>query len=405
MATRYRILIADDSLVVRKLLRDLLSTDYEVVGEAANGREAVTLAEELLPDLVIMDVTMPELNGIQATRQILARLPGADVVILSAKTDHESVRDGLEAGARDYLGKPPKPGEIQAVVQRVLDQRAARRKERTHQTSEDLPGRGIWSFVGDVGAAGRTTFMLSLANELQTLGGSVVVVEGDLAFGDVGFFLDLAPAGGTVADAMDPFEDITNPFMEKCVRVHESGLHVLAMPALAEPVVDRPPERLVELLTFLRRTYDYVLVDLPAGLPERYLAVLDESHYILPVGRGLPERLKNFRNLVRVLEFCGYDEQILCPVLCLTLEENVSKVVERFQLEVHAFLPRDKSAVEKAARSGMPVSRVAPRSPYTQKVRNFLGRLLDLPGASEPRRRNTGFLARLGGLITSPKAS
>lgn len=102
-----RIMIADDHAIVRQGLRSLLESHggIEVVGEAEDGRTAVRLAEELRPDVIIMDVTMPDLNGVEATRQICERRPEARVIILSVHADKRIIRESLKAGALGYVLK------------------------------------------------------------------------------------------------------------------------------------------------------------------------------------------------------------------------------------------------------------------------------------------------------------
>lgn len=101
-----RILIADDHSLFRDGLRSLLSANgHEVIGEARNGREAVQLAQELEPDLVLMDVSMPELDGLEATRMLTAAMPGVKVVILTASEDDAKLFDAIKAGAQGYLLK------------------------------------------------------------------------------------------------------------------------------------------------------------------------------------------------------------------------------------------------------------------------------------------------------------
>ncbi len=102
-----RILVADDHEVVRRGLRTLLEAqpEFQVCGEAANGREAVQKAKECKPDLVVMDIAMPELNGLEATREILRALPQTEVLILTMHESEQVVREVLEAGARGYVLK------------------------------------------------------------------------------------------------------------------------------------------------------------------------------------------------------------------------------------------------------------------------------------------------------------
>lgn len=116
-----RILLADDHTVVRHGVRMILTAeeDLEVVGEAANGREAVSEAERLQPDVVVMDVTMPELNGIEATRRIGEVAPRSRVLALSMHKDSVYVREILRAGARGYLLKDSPEGDLVNAVRAV----------------------------------------------------------------------------------------------------------------------------------------------------------------------------------------------------------------------------------------------------------------------------------------------
>jgi DNA-binding NarL/FixJ family response regulator len=118
---KIRILLADDHAVVRQGFKMILSAqpDMEVVGEAANGREAVELAEQVKPDIVLTDVAMPELNGIEATRRLLASLPHSRVIALSMHKDSVYVREVLRAGARGYLLKDSGAEDLVRAIRAV----------------------------------------------------------------------------------------------------------------------------------------------------------------------------------------------------------------------------------------------------------------------------------------------
>ena len=116
-----RILLADDHGIVRKGLRALLEglAEAEIVGEAADGREAVRLAAELTPDVVVMDVAMPQLNGIDATAQIVKREPRTGVIMLSVHSDESYVLRALGAGAKGYLLKDTADADLLRAVESV----------------------------------------------------------------------------------------------------------------------------------------------------------------------------------------------------------------------------------------------------------------------------------------------
>jgi two-component system, NarL family, response regulator LiaR len=113
-----RVVIADDHTVVRKGIRDLLSDedDITVVGEARNGHEAVDLALALQPDVVVMDIAMPELSGVEATRQLRAQVPSVRVLVLTAYDDDPYIYGLLDAGASGYILKTAESREIVRAV-------------------------------------------------------------------------------------------------------------------------------------------------------------------------------------------------------------------------------------------------------------------------------------------------
>jgi DNA-binding NarL/FixJ family response regulator len=128
-ATRHprviRVLIADDQRVVREGLALVLGLlpDVDVVGTASDGAEAVALAGDLHPDIVLMDLRMPRCDGVEATRRLRDLEPGIKVVVLTTYSDDGSVLDALRAGARGYLTKDAGGTEIRQALQRVLDAR------------------------------------------------------------------------------------------------------------------------------------------------------------------------------------------------------------------------------------------------------------------------------------------
>lgn len=116
-----RVLLTDDHAIVRKGVRALLATepDIQIIGEASNGAEAVTQAEALCPDVILMDLMMPKLDGIEATRQITVKIPGARVIVLTSFAADEKVFPAIKAGALGYLLKDSGPEELVRAIRQV----------------------------------------------------------------------------------------------------------------------------------------------------------------------------------------------------------------------------------------------------------------------------------------------
>jgi DNA-binding NarL/FixJ family response regulator len=123
--TNLRILVADDHDIIRRGLKELLTSrpGWEVCAEAKTGREAVTLAEQLKPDVVVMDISMPDLNGLEAARKIRKSLPRAEILILTLHFSDQLVREIVEAGVRAYIMKSDADRDLVAAVEALANHR------------------------------------------------------------------------------------------------------------------------------------------------------------------------------------------------------------------------------------------------------------------------------------------
>ena len=116
-----KVLIADDATFMRMMIKSIITKQgYEVVGEAENGKQAVDLYFETTPDLVTMDITMPEMDGIEAVQAIMAKAPDAKIIMCSAMGQQSMVMEAIQAGAKDFIVKPFQPDRIMQALEKVL---------------------------------------------------------------------------------------------------------------------------------------------------------------------------------------------------------------------------------------------------------------------------------------------
>lgn len=157
-----RVLLADDHTLLREgLRRSLEDAGVEVVGEAADGEQAVRLAAESRPDVVLMDVSMPRMGGVEATRAIRERMPDVEVVILTMHADASVVNDAVRAGAAGYLVKDCTTDDIVSLLQAVADGEAT--------LSPDLASSMLAAARGDAGASAREHLLTQREEEVLKL--------------------------------------------------------------------------------------------------------------------------------------------------------------------------------------------------------------------------------------------
>ena len=117
-----RVLIADDASFMRQMIREIIEPEgFEVVGEASDGVEVVESYHDLEPDLVMMDIVMPKCSGIDAVKEIVAKAPGARIVMCSALGQETLVMEALQAGAKDFIVKPFKPDAVLSTLKKVSE--------------------------------------------------------------------------------------------------------------------------------------------------------------------------------------------------------------------------------------------------------------------------------------------
>ncbi len=122
-----RVLIVDDVAFMRMLLKDMMTkAGHEVVGEATNGKEAVEKYRDLKPDLVFMDTIMSEMNGIEATKEIMRLNPNAKIIICSAMGQQMMVMEAMQAGAKDFVVKPFREDKVMETLSKVMNENSSK---------------------------------------------------------------------------------------------------------------------------------------------------------------------------------------------------------------------------------------------------------------------------------------
>jgi DNA-binding response OmpR family regulator len=373
MSPKQRILVVDDDPAALRLTGYIFHrADYEV-HVAANGAEGLSKVEEIKPDLIILDVMMPDMSGLEVCEQLrvnpaTARLP---IIMLSARGQVHDKVSGFKVGADDYVPKPVDPAELLARAEALLQRTAF----------DQAPLAYTIAVVGAKGGVGVTTVAVNVATALTTQGYSVLLAELRDHRGTAAHSLNIALAqdlGGLLA--MDPSEISRKEVFRRVIR-HASGLRVLAAPkdAAGYPLTALHVEVLLDALS---ADAEFLVLDLPAVAGEAVRLALEQANQILLVTE--PESLSMTcarADLETMREWGVFDQTGLVVVSRSrsTMLLNTADVENQLGTSVFGTVPPAPEAFNEVARMKAPIVIAKPEALAA-------GALVELAGTLQERR-------------------
>jgi pilus assembly protein CpaE len=364
MADRIRVLIVDDISETRDHLAKLLGfePDIEVVGTASSGAEAIELAARILPDVVLMDINMPDMDGITATESLSAKVPSAAVVMMSVQGEADYLRRSMLAGAREFLVKPFSSDELTASIRQVNArerEKADRIASRPAVRAQDPTAEGqVVAVFSPKGGVGRTTIAVNLAVAASSgLGKKVTLVDASFQFGDVAVLLNLNPKGKSMAELVPQLEQGSDPeSVEAFTLTHSSGMHVLLAPPSPEMAEMITPAGVKHVIEILRQHSELVVVDCAAWFNDTLLGILDLADVVLTVLTLEITSIKNTRLFLEVAEQLGYSHkiQLVLNRADTTLGIRVADVEHSIGRKVDHTIVSDGRVVVYALNRGVP---------------------------------------------------
>ena len=328
VAEPIKVVIVDDILETRDHLAKLLGFENDIVvaGSVGSGEEALKLAIEEPVDVLLLDINMPGMDGIETAEQLSVRAPTTSIIMMSVQGEPDYLRRAMLAGAREFLVKPFSSDELSASIRQVhqrdrlkLDRVAGTLPVSGNGVHVEAPRRGpgqVVTFFAPKGGVGRTTLAVNFAAAAKTeLNKRVALVDGGLQFGDVGVLLNLNPKNQSIADLARELQTGDTDTVESTLVEHSTGVRVLMAPPSPEMAELVTPDHLSRIIGALRQTHDLVVIDSTALLQDATLAFFDQSDVILTVLTLEITNIKNIRQFLALADQLGYSEDKVQLVL------------------------------------------------------------------------------------------
>ena len=405
-----KVLIVDDIPETRDHLTKLLGFEQEidVAGTAGSGEDAIRVSLDLRPDVIVMDINMPGMDGVAAAEIISQRLPSSPIIMMSVHGEAEQLRRAIAAGAREFLVKPFSADEFSTTIKRVYEKELGRREQLQAVVPAPVTGAAmaetavedhqVVAIFSPKGGAGRTTIATNLALALQReTGGRICLVDANLQFGDVGVLLNLNPKNRSVLDAInggEPDADLLN----SVVIDHSAGIRVLLAPPSPEGADLITAVYLRKIVDLLRQSHDWVVVDLPPSLTDHSLGVMDAADQIVVLSALEITTIKNVRLFLEVADQLEYDRSKLRLVINRSDSSQgirISDVEASIRRPIDGTVVSDGRLAVLAVNRGVPFVVSHPDAALSRDITRLARTLVGEPGtATTTEKPRKGLFAR-----------
>ncbi len=366
---KIRVLIVDDIQETRENIRRMLQFDpsIEIIGEARTGREAIDLSHQLQPEVVVMDINMPDMDGLAATEAIRKRLPYIQIIILSVQYESSYMRRAMLAGARDFLSKPPMIDELTNAIRQagklaIEEKRKAQVNFATLEAaSSSAAGQRILGKIIVVyspkGGVGCTTIATNVALGLQSETSPTALVDASLQFGDIAVFLN-EQGRNTILDLAPRADELDPEIIEEVMIKHPgSKLDILAAPPRPEFADDVNSDQFSKVIRYLQRLYSFIIIDTTSYLTDVVQACLDIANVIILVATQDIPSIKSSNLFLGLSDASGINrKRILFVVNRFDKRISISgeRIGESLRQPVEVIIPFEDRVVTSSINRGTP---------------------------------------------------
>ncbi|MEW6661241.1 MAG: AAA family ATPase [Bacillota bacterium] len=404
---KIQVLIVDDVAQTRKEIHRLLQfeNDMTVVGEASNGQEAVALALELQPDVILMDINMPVIDGITATQRISMEVPKAATIIISIQGEHEYLKKAMMAGAREYLVKPLASEELVFAIRRVYELAQTRnlsqqRYGEAQAAKNKREGRFIMVF-SPKGGVGKTTIATNTAIALaQQKQGKTALMDLDLQFGDVALMLNL-DTKRNISELSREEDELDAELVNSYLIPHFSGVRVLIGPPIPQEAELVKPAHISNILTAAKQQMDHIVLDTAPGLSDLNLDLWEMCHHLLLVVTPDLATLKSAKACLDVMASLNvvHKTSIILNRHNLKMGIKAADIEKILGTKIWRQVPNDEDVVTQAVNKGLPFVLGQSAAAISHSIADLAEGLIGNEGQAQAAGRKKGLAARIFNLL------
>lgn len=397
MAGNVRVLIVDEDLEGRAdVQRRLVKRQLVVAGACGYGAQALSLASEVEPEAVLVSVEEPMARALQTIEALCGVLSHVPVIAYSSRTDAESVRRVVLAGAGDYLTKPFKRDEPAQSILATLRQLERKRADEDGQSAQPIAPGIVITVYGAKGGIGKTTIASNLATALaEVTGGSVALADVDTQFGDIAISMDI-PVEKTIVELGQRADELDRELIRDYLVPHESQVQVLPAPFEPSEWQTITPAQMEKIIAVLAQTHDFVVLDTAATFNDMVDVALDKANIVLLVTSMDISSVKNTVVVLKLLASSSFPQEKLKLTINRTngtnslKEQDVKSVLNQ---DIFWRIPYDEN-VGASLQLGKPVVMAKPRARVSQSILQLAAVLSGKERAPEPSSRD-GWFRRL----------
>lgn len=356
------ILVVDDNDGTgEKIIKIIDMVDhFKVVGEAVDGVDALNKTRELKPDVILMDINMPIMNGLESTEEISKEFPNIVVIIMSVQDDTDYLKKAMLCGAKEYIFKPFTTDDLINTVSKTFEKNLERKIDIKVEEKNEL-GKVI-SFFSTKGGVGKSVLAFNYALKLNELEDKkVILVDGDFLFGDVGILVDEKPLK-TIYNIIEDQAFGSFDLLKEYIISTNENISVLLSPKRPENAEYITNEHVKDILKLLKENFDYIIVDLGTNFNNSTLTFLDYSDYIYIISLMDLMSIKNTKLGIEVMQSLDYDKEKVKIIINKFRKNgniNIKNLAKHLNYPIYYKIPYDKKIIENSVSIGKPVSKVS----------------------------------------------